>query len=660
MKISKKQGLIWVLIFTGACALYMGNHVLRKPSLPNRPLSEFIQRAQDQRVREVVLQDQSLKVVDIDGSIYAVQTPRYFNAIPLLEQCRIPFEYVSVESAISFLVLLQIFLPLILLLITWLSFFRQVKGANGRTMGFGRSRAKMVDPDKNRMLFDDVAGVDEAKADLQEIVDFLKSPEKFQAIGGQIPKGVLLIGPPGTGKTLLAKAVAGEAGVPFFAISGSDFVEMFVGVGASRVRDLFSQAKQHAPCIVFIDEIDAVGRSRGSGMGGGHDEREQTLNQMLVEMDGFDLKEEVIVLAATNRIDVLDPALLRPGRFDRKVNVELPDLKGREAILNVHLKKVKFEPTLSVRTIAKGTPGFSGADLANLVNEAALWAARHDKEIVQASDFEASRDKLIMGPERRSMVMTEQEKRMTAYHEGGHAVVAYHSAHSDPIHKATIIPRGGALGMVVRLPELDRVSMSRARLHDDLAVALAGRVAEDLVFGHDFVTTGASSDFRMATDLARKMVKLWGMSDAVGLVAYSGGSGHDGEFMWRDKGEAYAPETLELIDQEVSKLIDHAHRQARHILTTHRAHLELLAITLLERETLSGDEIRHLLTHGYFPNTSPTIQGDIDDTKQPDDPMNNPVAESNDVSDKTDQPVGAELNPTRSDSGTDNSNDTTP
>ncbi len=600
MKFSKKHGLIWALIFAGACALYMGNNILRRPSLANQPLSVFLQRTQEQRIQHVVLQDQSLKVAETDGSVYAVQTPRYFNAIPLLEQNRIPFEYVSVESSISFLVLIQIFLPLILLIVTWFSFFRQVKSANGRTMGFGRSRAKMVDPDKNRMLFSDVAGVDEAKADLQEIVDFLKNPEKFQAIGGQIPKGVLLIGPPGTGKTLLAKAVAGEAGVPFFAISGSDFVEMFVGVGASRVRDLFAQAKQHAPCIVFIDEIDAVGRNRGSGMGGGHDEREQTLNQMLVEMDGFDVKEEVIVLAATNRIDVLDPALLRPGRFDRKVNVELPDLKGREAILNVHLKKVKVEPELSVRTIAKGTPGFSGADLANLVNEAALWAARHDKDIVEASDFEESRDKLIMGPERRSMAMTDHERRMTAYHEGGHAVVAFHSAHSDPIHKATIIPRGGALGMVVRLPELDRVSMSRARLHDDLAVALAGRVAEDLIFGHDFVTTGASSDFRMATDLARKMVKAWGMSDAVGLVAYSGG-GQDGEFTWRDRSEAYAPETLELIDQEVKKLVEQAHRQARHILTTHRDHLELLAVTLLERETLSGHEIRHLLTNGCLP-----------------------------------------------------------
>jgi cell division protease FtsH len=602
-KKNTKNLLIWALIIISIICIYHVYHSsLGKKAHPTRELSSFLTQVNQGRVKKVLLHDQSLEVSTHDGQTYLVNTPRIFDPIPLLAQQNVEFDYVSQESSVSFLLLIQIFLPLILIFLTWFSFFRQVQNSNGRAMGFGRSRAKIMDPEKNRIMFSDVAGVNEAKEDLEEIVDFLKNPMKFQAIGGSIPKGVLLVGPPGTGKTLLARAVAGEAGVPFFSISGSDFVEMFVGVGASRVRDLFAQAKQQSPCIIFIDEIDAVGRNRGSGMGGGHDEREQTLNQLLVEMDGFDPKEEVIIIAATNRSDVLDPALLRPGRFDRRVNVDLPDLRGREAILKVHLKKIQSSDDVVPLSIAKGTPGFSGADLANLVNEAALYAARYNKVLVHASDFEASRDKIIMGPERRSMMMTDHEKRLTAYHEGGHAVVAFHSAYSDPIHKATIIPRGGALGMVVRLPEGDRVSLSRVRLYDDLAVALAGRVAEDLIFGHEHVTTGASSDFRMATDLARRMVVEWGMSDAVGPMCYAGHS--ENQSFWRDSRPEYSQEVLQLIDHEVKALVERGHRTARHILTTHRDHLDLLARKLLEYETLSGHDIGILLTGGSLPGLS--------------------------------------------------------
>jgi len=599
-KKNTKNLLIWVFITLSIICIYqVYQSSLGKKSPPTQELSSFLSQVQKGQVKKVLLHDQSLEFSTQDGQKYVVNTPRFFDPISLLEQNHVQFDYAHEEPSFSFLFLVQLFLPLIFSVLIWFFFFRQVQNSNGRAMGFGRSRAKMMDPEKNQIMFSDVAGVNEAKEDLKEIVDFLKNPIKFQAIGGSIPKGVLLVGPPGTGKTLLARAVAGEAGVPFFSISGSDFVEMFVGVGASRVRDLFAQAKQQAPCIIFIDEIDAVGRNRGSGMGGGHDEREQTLNQLLVEMDGFDPKQEVIIIAATNRSDVLDPALLRPGRFDRRINVDLPDLRGREAILNVHLKKIKQSDDVVPLLIAKGTPGFSGADLANLVNEAALYAARYNKTAVHASDFEASRDKLIMGPERRSMMMTDAERRLTAYHEGGHAVVAFHSQHSDPIHKATIIPRGGALGMVVRLPEGDRVSLSRVRLYDDLAVALAGRVAEDLVFGHECVTTGASSDFRMATDLARRMVVEWGMSDAVGLMCYAGGS--ENQSFWRDNRPDHSQEILQLIDREIKVLIDRAHRTAVHILTTHRDHLNLLAEKLLEYETLTGEDIRILLTGGSLP-----------------------------------------------------------
>jgi cell division protease FtsH len=449
-------------------------------------------------------------------------------------------------------------------------------------------------------MFTDVAGCDEAKEEVVEIVEYLKDPQKFQKLGGKIPKGVLLVGSPGTGKTLLARAIAGEANVPFFTISGSDFVEMFVGVGASRVRDLFEQGKKNAPCIIFIDEIDAVGRHRGAGLGGGNDEREQTLNQLLVEMDGFETNEGVILIAATNRPDVLDPALMRPGRFDRQVVVSLPDIKGREAILKVHMAKVPLAGDVDAKVIAQGTPGFSGADLANLVNEAALLAARHNQRVVMMRDFEEAKDKVMMGPERRSMVMSDEEKTLTAYHEAGHAVVAFYTPASDPIHKATIIPRGRALGMVVRLPENDRVSLSRARLYADLAVAMGGRLSEEIIFGTEKVTTGASSDIRHATDMARRMVTEWGMSDKLGPLAYNEPQQEVflGHAVTQHKN--VSDETATLIDKEIRKIIDDAYGRAKKILTDHLDHLHLLAKSLLEFETLSGEEIDDLLKTGKF------------------------------------------------------------
>jgi cell division protease FtsH len=458
-------------------------------------------------------------------------------------------------------------------------------------MGFGKSKARLLTENKNRVVFDDVAGVDEAKEELQEIVDFLKDPAKFQRLGGKIPKGALLIGPPGTGKTLIARAVAGEAGVPFFTISGSDFVEMFVGVGASRVRDMFEQAKKNAPCIIFIDEIDAVGRHRGAGLGGGNDEREQTLNQLLVEMDGFEANEGIILIAATNRPDVLDPALLRPGRFDRQVVVPNPDVSGREKILRVHMKNIPLAADVDVRTLARGTPGFSGADLANLVNEAALTAARKNRRMVTMHDFEHAKDKVMMGAERRSMAMSDAEKKLTAYHEGGHALVALRVPVADPVHKATIVPRGRALGMVMQLPEGDRYSMSYDMMTSRLAIMMAGRVAEELIFGKEKITSGASSDISAATSLARNMVTRWGFSDELGTVAY--GDNQDEVFLGHSvaRTQNVSPETMIKIDSEVRRLVKGGEDEARRILTEELDHLHSVAKALLEFETLSGDEI---------------------------------------------------------------------
>ena len=485
--------------------------------------------------------------------------------------------------------------PMLLLIAVWIFFMRQMQGGGGKAMGFGKSKAKLLTEKNGKVTFDDVAGVDEAKDDLQEIVEFLKDPSRFQKLGGRIPKGALLVGPPGTGKTLLARAIAGEANVPFFTISGSDFVEMFVGVGASRVRDMFEQAKKSAPCIIFIDEIDAVGRSRGAGLGGGNDEREQTLNQLLVEMDGFETNEGIILIAATNRPDVLDPALLRPGRFDRQVVVPNPDIIGREKILKVHIRKVPISSDVNIRAIARGTPGFSGADLANIVNEAALLAARRDLKLVSNAEFEDSRDKVMMGPERRSMVMTLEEKTLTAYHEAGHALVSLNYSSSDPIHKATIIPRGRALGMVMRLPERDQISITREKMFANLAVAMGGRIAEEEVFGYEKVTSGASSDIKQATQLARAMVMQYGMSDKLGFLTY--GDNEEEVFLGRSvaRTQSMSEETQKQVDSEVKVIVDKSYKNAEKIIQDKRKDLDIIANGLLDYETLTGDEITNLL-----------------------------------------------------------------
>ena len=487
------------------------------------------------------------------------------------------------------------YLPMFLLIGVWIFFMRQMQSGSGKALGFGKSKARLLTEKSGRVTFDDVAGIDEAKQELQEVVEFLKDPQKFQKLGGKIPKGVLLVGSPGTGKTLVARAVAGEANVPFFTISGSDFVEMFVGVGASRVRDMFEQAKKHAPCIVFIDEIDAVGRHRGAGLGGGNDEREQTLNQLLVEMDGFESNEGVILIAATNRPDVLDPALLRPGRFDRQVVVPNPDILGREKILKVHMRKVPLAADVDARVIARGTPGFSGADLANLINEAALMAARLNKTHVGMAEFEAAKDKVMMGAERKSMVMTEKEKELTAYHEAGHALVILHVPQADPLHKVTIIPRGRALGLTWSLPERDKLSVTKTELESRLAIAFGGRIAEEMIFGPENVTTGASSDIQSATYTARRMVTEVGMSDKLGRVRYSANEQEIflGHSVAQTKNVSEA--TAEIIDQEIRRLIEEGEAKARQILSEHIDDLHKLAKALLEHETLSGDEVKALL-----------------------------------------------------------------
>ena len=485
-----------------------------------------------------------------------------------------------------------------------------MQGGKGGAMGFGKSKAKLLTEAQGRVTFRDVAGVEEAKEELEEVVEFLKDPRRYQKLGGKIPKGALLVGPPGTGKTLIARAVAGEANVPFFTISGSDFVEMFVGVGASRVRDMFEQGKKNAPCIIFIDEIDAVGRSRGAGLGGGNDEREQTLNQLLVEMDGFETNEGVILIAATNRPDVLDPALLRPGRFDRQVVVPNPDIIGREAILKVHLKKISYGPDVNPRTVARGTPGFSGADLANIVNEAALLAARKNKRIVTMVDLEEAKDKVMMGAERRSMVMTEDERKLTAYHESGHAIVSLNQPASDPIHKATIIPRGRALGMVMRLPERDQLSITREKMFADIAVGSGGRIAEEMIFGYDKITSGASSDIEMVTKMAKNMVTRFGMSDELGFLAYQ--ENEEEVFLGRSvaRQQNVSEETAKKIDSEVKKIVEKGYKNAKDILNKKADDLHKLAKALLEYETLSGDEIRDLILRDIYPSRNQKIDND--------------------------------------------------
>ncbi|GBQ26240.1 ATP-dependent zinc metalloprotease FtsH [Gluconacetobacter azotocaptans] len=558
--------------------------------------SDFIGDVNGGRVRSVIVQDHNISGTLTDGTSFETYTPQDPTLIPRLTEKGVEVVAKPQDSDSNpFLRYLINYAPILLMFGAWIFIMRQMQAGGGRAMGFGKSRARMLTEKQGRVTFDDVAGIDEAKSELQEIVDFLRDPQKFTRLGGKIPKGVLLVGPPGTGKTLLARAIAGEANVPFFTISGSDFVEMFVGVGASRVRDMFEQGKKAAPCIIFIDEIDAVGRHRGAGLGGGNDEREQTLNQMLVEMDGFESNEGVILIAATNRPDVLDPALLRPGRFDRQVVVPNPDVVGREKILRVHMRKVPLASDVDPKVIARGTPGFSGADLANLVNEAALMAARLGKRTVAMLEFENAKDKVLMGAERRSLVMSDDEKKMTAYHEGGHALVAILTPGADPVHKATIIPRGRALGLVMSLPEGDRYSKSRAKCLGELTLAMGGRAAEEIIFGADNVSNGASGDIKMATDLARRMVSEWGMSDKLGMIAY-GDNGQEvflGHSVTQNKN--VSEETVREIDDEIKSLIDAAYVRARTLLIEHIDELHRLAQALLEYETLSGEEIRQVL-----------------------------------------------------------------
>ena len=558
--------------------------------------SDFINEVNGGRVRDVVIQGRTVSGQLTDGRTFQTYTPEDSTLVQRLTDKGVRVIAKPEDSDVNPLLhYLLSWFPMLLLIGVWVFFMRQMQAGGGRAMGFGKSRARMLTEKQGRVTFDDVAGIDEAKGELQEIVEFLRDPQKFQRLGGKIPKGVLLVGPPGTGKTLLARAIAGEANVPFFTISGSDFVEMFVGVGASRVRDMFEQGKKNAPCIIFIDEIDAVGRHRGAGLGGGNDEREQTLNQMLVEMDGFESNEGVILIAATNRPDVLDPALLRPGRFDRQVVVPNPDVNGREKILRVHMRKVPLASDVDPKVIARGTPGFSGADLANLVNEAALLAARMGKRVVAMAEFEAAKDKVMMGTERRSLVMSEAEKRMTAYHEGGHALCAMHEPECDPVHKATIIPRGRALGLVMSLPEGDRYSKSKSKLLAELTMAMGGRAAEEIIFGPDKVSNGAAGDIKMATDQARRMITEWGMSDKLGMIAYGDNSQEVflGHSVTQNKNVSEA--TAREIDAEIKDIIDRAYAKARRILTENIEELHRLARGLLEHETLSGDEIRTVL-----------------------------------------------------------------
>ena len=598
---------MWVIIVLLSVGLFNMFQDPKKINLEKNSLafSSFLNEVDAGRVVEVQIQGNNISGVLADGKTFTTYSPNYPELVDKLSENGVSIAATPLEDKMpSLLGILLSWFPMLLLIGVWIFFMRQMQGGKGGAMGFGRSKAKLLNEAQGKVTFNDVAGVEEAKEEVEEIVEFLKDPKKFSRLGGKIPKGALLIGPPGTGKTLLAKAIAGEANVPFFSISGSDFVEMFVGVGASRVRDMFEQGKKHSPCIIFIDEIDAVGRSRGAGLGGGNDEREQTLNQLLVEMDGFDTNEGIILIAATNRPDVLDPALLRPGRFDRQVVVGNPDIIGREAILKVHVKKVNTGPDVKLRTIARGTPGFSGADLANLINESALLAARKNKRVVTMSDIEEAKDKVMMGAERRSMVMSEDEKKLTAYHEGGHAIVALNEEASDPIHKATIIPRGRALGMVMRLPERDQLSVTREKMHADIAVAMGGRIAEEIIFGHDKVTSGASSDIDMVTKMAKNMVTKYGMSTELGTIAY--GENEEEVFLGRSvtKQQNMSEETAKKIDAEVKKIVDKGYERARKVLTSKIDDLHKIAKALLVYETLSGDEIRDLILKDIKPTRS--------------------------------------------------------
>ncbi len=583
----------WVVLFLLILALFkMFDPSAATSAGTSVPYSDFIERVDAGNVAAVTVDGENLGVTAKDGSKYVVVAPKDDKLVDRLITKSVEVRAKSQEQSGIFS-LISLWLPFIVLIGIWIFFMNRMQGGGkGGAMGFGKSRAKLLTEKQGRVTFDDVAGIDEAKEELEEIVEFLRNPQKFSRLGGKIPKGALLVGPPGTGKTLLARAIAGEAGVPFFTISGSDFVEMFVGVGASRVRDMFEQAKKNAPCIVFIDEIDAVGRARGVGIGGGNDEREQTLNQLLVEMDGFDANEGVIIVAATNRRDVLDPALLRPGRFDRQIHVPNPDIRGREKILSVHARKVPLGPDVDLRIIARGCPGFSGADLANLVNEAALMAARVGHRFVTMNDFEQAKDKVMMGAERRSMVLTAEQKEMTAYHESGHAIVGMALPKCDPVYKATIIPRGGALGMVMSLPEMDRLNWHKDQCKERIAMTMAGKAAEIIKWGEDSVSNGPSGDIQQASSLARAMVLRWGMSDKVGNIDYA--EAHEG-YAGNTGGFSVSAETKTMIEQEVKNLIDEGYETARRILLEKSVEFERLAKGLLEHETLTGDEIRKIV-----------------------------------------------------------------
>jgi cell division protease FtsH len=562
--------------------------------------SDFLNKVSNEEVQQINMRGNVIEGKFYNGASFNTIAPKsYPQLIDDLRSRNVKIDILPLESPLGNVLGVFIsWLPIILLVGVWIYFMKNMQSGAGKAMGFAKSKAKLTQDQGKKVTFADVAGVDEAKEELKEVVDFLKNPLKFGKLGGKIPKGCLLIGSPGTGKTLLAKAVAGEAGVPFFTISGSDFVEMFVGVGASRVRDMFAQAKKHAPCIVFIDEIDAVGRHRGAGVGGGNDEREQTLNQLLVEMDGFSDNQGVIVVAATNRPDVLDPALLRPGRFDRQITVPIPDIKGRSQILQVHIKKVPISPDVNINVIARGTPGFTGADLANLINEAALAAARVNRNVVTMQELEHAKDKVMMGSERKSMVMSDEEKKITAYHEGGHALVGCYMPESDPIHKATIIPRGAALGMVMQIPECDKYSQSKKQLETRLAILMAGRVAEEVIFGKDKVTIGASNDIKVATDIARKMVTKCGLSDEIGPVMI--GSDQEEVFLGQSigKDKHISEQLAQKVDSEIDKILRHAYSVATNTILKHKSKLHVLAKALIQYEALSGEEIKTLLAGG--------------------------------------------------------------
>ena len=585
----------WVVLFLLVIALFnLFSNGASSVSREQVSYSQFVKNVEDGKVARVVLDGEDISIRGSDGRDYTTVQPKGVDVTPILLEHQVEIVAKPQDQGGFFFSFLNFWMPILLLIGVWIFFMNRMQGGGrGGAMGFGKSRAKLLTEKHGRVTFDDVAGIDEAKDELEEIVEFLRDPQKFSRLGGKIPKGALLVGPPGTGKTLLARAIAGEAGVPFFTISGSDFVEMFVGVGASRVRDMFEQAKKNAPCIVFIDEIDAVGRSRGVGYGGGNDEREQTLNQLLVEMDGFEANDGVIIIAATNRPDVLDPALLRPGRFDRQVQVPNPDIKGREKILGVHARKVPLGPDVDLRIIARGTPGFSGADLANLVNEAALMAARLSKRFVTMEDFENAKDKVMMGAERRSMVMSEDEKKLTAFHEAGHAIVGLNVPQHDPIHKATIIPRGRALGLVLSLPERDQLSVTKTKYKSKIAMAMGGKVAEELTFGPDQVTSGAASDIQQVSRIARAMVTQFGMSEIMGNIDYAN---EQQSYLGNYQAPPNAgPNTQEKIDEEVRKLVDEGYETARRILTEKKDDLQRLAEGLLEYETLTGDEITRVI-----------------------------------------------------------------